>query len=102
MDARPDKEEMEEAINNFLLLLEKQEKKGFKDLATILSQMPKPVLDSVRSMSVADAVKQVFSQRHIKITAISRRYVHTIGSSPVPTRSGPQKKIIKLGYPGIA
>ena len=42
MDARPDQEEMEEAINNFLLWLEKQEMKSFKDLATILSQLPKP------------------------------------------------------------
>ena len=42
MDARSDQEEMEEAINNFLLWLEKQEKKSFKDLATILSQLPKP------------------------------------------------------------
>ena len=37
MDARPDQEEMEQAINKFLQLLEKQEKKGFKDLATLLS-----------------------------------------------------------------
>ena len=44
MDARPDQEEMEEAINNFVfkLRVEKQEKKSFKDLATILSQLPKP------------------------------------------------------------
>ena len=31
MDVRPDQEEMEQAINKFLQLLEKQEKKGFKD-----------------------------------------------------------------------
>ena len=31
MEARPDQEELEEAIINFLLLLEKQKKKGFKD-----------------------------------------------------------------------
>ena len=31
---------MEQAINKFLQLLEKQEKKGFKDLATLLSQLP--------------------------------------------------------------
>ena len=37
MDARPDQEEMEQAINKFLQWLEKQEKKGFKDLATLLS-----------------------------------------------------------------
>ena len=42
MDARPDQQEMEEAIDNFLLLLEKQEKKSFPDLAIILSQLPKP------------------------------------------------------------
>ena len=42
MDARSDQEEMEEAINNFLLWLEKQEMKSFKDLATILPQLPKP------------------------------------------------------------
>jgi hypothetical protein len=31
MDARPDKEEMEEAIENFLSRLEKQEQRGFKE-----------------------------------------------------------------------
>jgi len=35
-------QEMEEAIKRFLLQLEKQEKKGFKDLASVLSQLPKP------------------------------------------------------------
>ena len=42
MDARPDQEEMEEAINRFLLQMEKQEKKGFKDLTSVLSLLPKP------------------------------------------------------------
>ena len=39
MDARPDQEEMGhwQAINKFLHLLERQEKKGFKDLAALLS-----------------------------------------------------------------
>ena len=62
MDARPDREEMEEAINKFLLQLEKQEKKGFKDLASILSQLPKPAQleGSVRSISVADAIEAGF------------------------------------------
>ena len=46
MDARPDKEEMEQAINKFLWRLEKQEKKSFKDLATVLSQLPKPAQGS--------------------------------------------------------
>ena len=53
MDARPDQEEMEQAINKFLQLLEKQEKKGFKDLATLLSHLSKPAQGSARSMSVA-------------------------------------------------
>ena len=51
---------MEEAINKFLLQLEKQEKKGFKDLASILSQLPKPAQGSVRSISVADAIEAGF------------------------------------------
>ena len=60
MDARPDREEMEEAINKFLLQLEKQEKKGFKDLASILSQLPKPAQGCVSSISVADAIEAGF------------------------------------------
>ena len=39
MDARPDQEEMEQAMNKFLQLLEKQAKRGFKDLATLLSHL---------------------------------------------------------------
>ena len=42
MDARPDQEEMEQAINKFLQQLEKQEKEGFKDQATLLLHLPKP------------------------------------------------------------
>ena len=42
---------MEQAINKFLQRLEKQEKKGFKDLATVLSQLPKPAT-RVRSLHV--------------------------------------------------
>ena len=64
MDARPDLEEMEEAINKFLLQLEKQEKKGFKYLASILSQLPVPkpaqLEGSVRFISVADAIEAGF------------------------------------------
>ena len=41
MDARPDQEEMGQAINKFLQRLERQEKKGFKDLASLLSHLPK-------------------------------------------------------------
>ena len=53
MDARPDQEEMEQAINKNLQRLEKQEKRGFKDLATLLSQLPKLAQGSARSMTVA-------------------------------------------------
>ena len=60
MDARPDQEEMEQAMNNFLQWLEKQEKKSFKDLATLLSHLPKPAQGSARSMSVAKAMKAGF------------------------------------------
>ena len=46
VQSAPDQEEMEQAINKFLQPLEKQEKtrKGFKDLATSLSQLLKPAL----------------------------------------------------------
>ena len=60
MDARPDQEEMEEAINNFLQQLDKQEKKGFKDMANLLSLLPKPAQGFVHSMSVADAIEEGF------------------------------------------
>ena len=86
MVARPDKEEMEQAINKFLQLLEKQEKQGFKDLATLLSQLPKPAQGSARSMSVA-GYGGWFSPR---TGQRSGRYVHPVGVAPVPTRSGPQ------------
>ena len=57
IDARPDQKEMEQAINKFLQLLEK---KGFKDLATLLSQLPKPAQGSASSMSVAEAMEAGF------------------------------------------
>ena len=60
MDVRPDQEEMEQAINKFLQRLEKQEKRGFKDLATLLSQLPKLAQGSARSMSVAEAMEAGF------------------------------------------
>ena len=60
MNARPDQEAMEQAINKFLQQLEKQEKRGFKDLATLLSQLPKPAQGSARSMSVAEAMEAGF------------------------------------------
>ena len=60
MDARPNQEEMEQAINKYLQRLEKQEKKGFKDLATLLSHLPKPAQGSARSMSLAKATEAGF------------------------------------------
>ena len=50
MDARPDQEKMEQAINKFLQLLEKQENKGFKDLATGSSPI----------VTVAEACTRIF------------------------------------------
>ena len=40
--------------------LEKQEKRGFKDLATLLSQLPKLAQGSARSISVAEAMEAGF------------------------------------------
>ena len=51
---------MEEAINRFLLQMEKLEKKGFKDLASVLSLLPKAAQGSVRPISVADAIEAGF------------------------------------------
>ena len=58
--ARPDQEEMEDAINKFLVQLEKQERNGFKDLASVLSQLPKPAQGSATSLSLADAIEAGF------------------------------------------
>ena len=60
MDARPDQEEMEEAIKRFLLQMEKQEKKGFKDLASVLSLLPKPAQGAVCTR-IAPVVQLVLS-----------------------------------------
>ena len=60
MDARPDKEEMEEAIEKFLSRLEKQEQRGFKDLKTLLSELPCPQPAAERSLSVSGAVEAGF------------------------------------------
>ena len=60
LEARPDQEEMEDAINKFLVQLEKPERNGFKDLASVLSQLPKPAQGSVSSISVADAIEAGF------------------------------------------
>ena len=109
MDARPDREEMEEAINKFLLQLEKQEKKGFKDLASILSQLPKPAQGSVPSISVAGAIKAGFlpsmdedqadmftpSELHLYRHAQDHRLNRDIPGYPWIYQ------FLVLGYPGI-
>ena len=62
--------------------MEKQEKKGFKDLATLLSHLPKPAQGSARSMSVAEAVEAGFlavldeDQANMFIPSELRLYLH--------------------------
>ena len=60
MEARPDDEEIEQAINKLLQPLEKHEKEGFKDLTTLLSHLPKPAQGSAHSISVAEAMEAGF------------------------------------------
>ena len=91
MDSRPD-QEMEQAINKFLQWLEKQEKKGFNDIATLSSQLPKPAQGSARSMSLSEAMEAGF------LPALDEDQAH-MRVVPVWTRSGPQ--VTNLGYPGL-
>ena len=60
MDARPDKEDMEEAIEHFLSRLEKQEEEGFRDLHRLLSELPLPQPAAGRSLSVSEAIEAGF------------------------------------------
>ena len=63
MDARPDKEDMEEAIEHFLSGLEKQEERGFRDLHRLhrlLSELPMPQPAARRSLSVSEAIEAGF------------------------------------------
>ena len=83
IDARPHQEEMEEAINRFLLQMKKQEKKGFKDLASVLSLLPKTAQGSVRAISVADAIEAGF------LPAVDEDQANMFTPS-VQTCSGPQ------------
>ena len=101
MDARPDREEMEEAINKFLLQLEKQEKKGFKDLASILSQLPKPAQGSVRSISVADAIEAGFlpAMDEDQADMFTPSELHRLNRD-IPGHPGIYQFLV-LGYPGI-
>ena len=99
MDARPDQEEMEQAINKFLQRLEKQEKEGFKDLVTLLSQLAKPAQGSARSMSGVEAVEAGF------LTALDEDQACTFTPLELllyrhSQESGPQ--VTKSGYPGLS
>ena len=64
---------MEQAINKFLQRLEKQEKKGFKDLAALLSHLPKTARGSARPGAPClwqRLCRLVFSQHWTKIGPI--------------------------------
>ena len=86
---------MEKAINKFLQLLEKQEKKGFKDLATLLSHLPKPAQGSARSISVAEAMEAGFFSALDEVQSD----MFTPSQLLVPRRSLPILDI--LGYPSL-
>jgi len=56
MHARPDQEEMEEAINAFLSRMEQAEKRGFRDLHSILSKLSMPTPAPGRTLTVDQAI----------------------------------------------
>ena len=99
MDVRPDQEEMEQAINKFLQWLEKQEKRGFKDLATLLSQLPKLAQGSARSMSVAEAMEAGFLPALDKDQA----YMFTPSELPLYRHAQDHRLLTRdiLGYPSL-
>ena len=91
--------EMEQAINNFLQLLEKQEKKGFKELATLqslLTQLRKPAQGPLAPYLWSRLWRLVSPSTGRR----SGRNVHPMGIAPVLTRSGPQ--VTKQRYPGLS
>ena len=78
--------------------------KGFKDLATLLSQLskPEPAHVSTRSMSVAEA-RGYGGWFSPSTWRRSGRYVHPVvlvRVAPLPTHSGPQ--VTNQGYPGLS
>ena len=90
---------MEQAINKFLQRLEKQEKKGFKDLAALMSHLPKTAQGSkVRLLHVCGRGYRGWFSPSIGLR--SGRYVHPVGVVAVRTRSGPQVTI--QGYPVLS
>ena len=64
MHARPDQEEMEEAIDAFLSRMEQEEKRGFKDLHSILSKLPMPTPAPGRTFTVDQAIEAGFLPEH--------------------------------------
>ena len=90
---------MEEAINRFLLQMEKQEKKGFKDLASVLSLLPKPAQGSDRPISVADAMEAGFlpavDEDQANMFTPSELRLHRHAQDHTLARDIP-------GYPGIS
>ena len=96
MYARPDQEEMGQAINKFLELLEKQEKKGWLPYCHTCPRLHKGLLAQVLhicGLGYGGWFSHSTGQR-------SGRYVHPIGVAPVQTRWGPQVTI--PGYPGLS
>ena len=59
-DARPDAEDMEEAIGKFMEGMEQQECSGFDTLHKLLQGLPVPVHKNACSMTQADALKGGF------------------------------------------
>ena len=93
MDARPNRDEIEGAIENFLSRLEKQEQRGFKDLKTLFSELSCPQQAAGRSLSVSKAIEAGFlpkpeadvvdmftpSELHLYRHAQDHRYAHRKG-----------------------
>ena len=91
MHARPDHEEMKEAIENFLSRLEKQEERSFRDLHTLLSELPLPQPAAGQSLSVSEPIKAGF------LPKVQRRcggYVHAVRIMYVLSYTGSQVRVI--------
>ena len=89
MEARHDQEELEEAIINFLLLLEKQEKKGFKDFKAWPHIIP-VAQACTRFCSLHVSVRRGRGRLKTRLSTNcglrSRQleYVHSVGGSELP------------------
>ena len=60
MDAKPDQEEMEQAIDQFLSCLQQTEGIGFWGLDNLMSKLPTPAKRMGSSLSVATAMEAGF------------------------------------------